>query len=183
MATQIQVGNSAPAPGQPEISKEFGYFRDSWSDVFALRSYSTPCKFFWSTYILLSLLALQNSQEPKPHNLFYLTLSLNVFNLYLFFSLSYISTTTIVFAYCSPSCLLSHSFPLFSLFLFFSDSSNSTGKMFAIFSFFFFHLFQIHWKVKWLVESNDFCIIYEQRNFLENFYYLLLSEVISGPYH
>lgn len=85
VATQIQVGNSAPAPGQPEISKEFGYFRDSWSDVFALRSYSTPCKFFWSTYILLSLLALQNSQEPKPHNLFYLTLSLNVFNLYLIF--------------------------------------------------------------------------------------------------
>lgn len=34
--TQTQVGNLSQ--GQPEINKEFGCFRDSWSDVFALRS-------------------------------------------------------------------------------------------------------------------------------------------------
>lgn len=85
VGTQIQVGNSSPAPRQPELNNEFGYFRDAWSDVFALRSDTDPPVSLSEVHIFCCLFWLYKTLTKSQNHTPCFSLSLSFFNRYLIF--------------------------------------------------------------------------------------------------
>lgn len=65
--TQTQARNSSPALGQPDINKEFGYFRDSWSDVFALMSDTVSPLSLFETHIVYCPFWLYKTLKNQNH--------------------------------------------------------------------------------------------------------------------